>query len=90
MPTTLDTRFENFTNAYLELGYEPDEAAELGAERLAEDDDTCFKVYACTDYSTAKESMWLLEAVSRLCAGDLHNDEALYLIDKARKSLQRK
>jgi hypothetical protein len=90
MTTTLDTRLENFTEAYTDLGYDQETAAELGAERLAEDDDTCFKVYACTNYNTAKESMWLLEAVSRLCAGDLHNDEALYLIDKARKSLQGK
>lgn len=86
--TTKDTRLENFTQAYLDMGYAQEEAEERGAQRFNEDLDTHFPVYACTNYSTAKEVVYLLEAISMLCCGDLGNREALRLIDMARKGIE--
>jgi hypothetical protein len=87
--TTIDSRFENFTQAYIDMGHEPEEAAEMGAQRLQEDDNTLFPLYACTNFSTAKETVWLLEAASLLCAGSLYNKEALRLIEMVKKGLEK-
>jgi hypothetical protein len=88
--TTLDTRHENFTQAYLEMGHEPEVAAELGAQRTIEDNDALFQVYGCTNYITAKETVWLIEAATLLCCGDLYHAAALELIDKARRGISKK
>jgi hypothetical protein len=85
---TIDTRAENFINAYADLGYSEEDSETLGAERLEQDDAALFTVPACTNFSTAKETVWLLEAASMLCCGDLGNAEALRLIEMVRKSLQ--
>jgi hypothetical protein len=84
------TREQNIIQAYSDMGCSPREASERGIKRVQEDDKALFEVHGCTNYSTAKETVWLLEAASMLCGGDLFNDEALKLIDKARLSLSKK
>jgi hypothetical protein len=86
--TTIDTRYNNFYDAYRELGYNDPSAQYSAQERLREDDAALFNVYGCTNFTTAKASIWLMEAVTMLCAGDLHNADAVWVIEKALKSIK--
>ena len=90
LPEVPLTREQNIIQAYSDMGCSPREASERGMQRVKEDDAALFQVHGCTNYSTAKETVWLLEAASMLCCGDLFNAEALKLIDMARLSLSRK
>ena len=87
--TKIDPRYENFIQAYLEIGCSDDEAQERGFDRFQEDKDARFTLHACTNFSTAKETVWLLEAASMLCCGSLHNASAVELIQKALKGLSK-
>jgi len=83
-----DPRAGNFIQAYLDMGLSREEAAERGVQRAREDRDALFVLEACTNFSTAKATVWLLEAASMLCCGSLGNKEAIRLIEMASKSLQ--
>lgn len=87
LPEVPLTREQNFVQAYTELGCEPYEASVRGMQRVREDDAAVFQVEGCTNYSTAKVTVWLLEAAQLLCSGDFGNAEALRLIEMARKDL---
>jgi hypothetical protein len=83
-----DPRPDNFIEAYLNMGYSSGDAHHLGNQRAREDRDALFIVEGCTDFSTAKVTVWLLEAAQALCVGDLGKDEAIRLIELARRSLE--
>ena len=86
--TQKDPRLDNFIEAYLEIGCEDVEAQWRGHERLVEDNDARFTMIACTNFSTAKETVWLLEAASMLCCGSLGDKEAIRLVRMALDSLE--
>jgi hypothetical protein len=83
-----DPRFINFYDAYVELGCEDPGAQYRAQERIREDDDALFTVCGCTNFSTAKAAILLMEAVTMLNAGDLHNADALQVIEMAVKSIK--
>jgi hypothetical protein len=82
-----DPRPDNFIEAYLNMGYSVGDAERLGNQRAQEDRDALFIVEGCTDFKTAKVTVWLLEAAQALCVGDHGRDEAIRLTEMARKSL---
>jgi hypothetical protein len=84
----IDPRFENFTQAYIDMGYHPDIAVELGAQRTQEDNEVLFTIDACTDFVSAKSVVYLLEAIRLLCTGGLENAEVLRLLDMAKRGIQ--
>jgi hypothetical protein len=86
--STIDNRLENFIQAYRQIGYSNDAAASLGKQRLRQDNKAVFEVEGCSNYRTAKELVWLLEAAHLLCCGDLYQDDAIELIEKALEGLE--
>jgi hypothetical protein len=86
--TQKDPRHENFVQAYLDMGYNDDDAQRCGFERFWEDEKARFNLWACTNFRTAKETIYLLEAASMLCCGSLGDAEAVRLIRMALDNLE--
>jgi hypothetical protein len=86
--TQKDPRHENFIQAYRDMGYNDDDAQHCGFERFQEDEKARLNLWACTNFRTAKETIYLLEAASMLCCGSLGDAEAVRLIKMALDSLE--
>ncbi len=86
--TKIDERYVNFYHAYVQMGYSTDDAQFAAYERFQEDKKALFTIEACTNFSTARATVYLLEAAKALCCGYFGNAEALRLIAMAAEEIK--